>query len=254
MKDTEFTELLNLYLDHEISAADAARLESEVQTNPARRRIYHQYCRMQKACKMVAADFQTDTDAVVAGHDKRVVAFSPDVAAQRRGLGALQTFGTFAAIAACVAIVLVARNRDTANPESLASGTTSAPQIATTAPVTPSAAESARSNPAAVQQSQPRGLVSVPQRANTTLVSNPLLLTGNSQAQAFYAATVRQVDDQLAWLETVQLPPVQQQRTELDKDFLFSAKLGTERALGNRSQPTQQKEQTEESVSFRFVK
>ena len=30
MKDSEFLELLNLYLDHEISPADAARLEAEV--------------------------------------------------------------------------------------------------------------------------------------------------------------------------------------------------------------------------------
>ena len=35
MKDSEFIELLNLYLDHEISTADAARLEAEVQANPA---------------------------------------------------------------------------------------------------------------------------------------------------------------------------------------------------------------------------
>ena len=39
MNDSEYIELLNLYLDHEISAADAARLEAEVQSNPARRRI-----------------------------------------------------------------------------------------------------------------------------------------------------------------------------------------------------------------------
>ena len=36
MKDNEFIELLNLYLDHEISQEDAARLEAEVQRNPAR--------------------------------------------------------------------------------------------------------------------------------------------------------------------------------------------------------------------------
>ena len=53
MKDSEFIELLNLYLDHEISAADAARLEAEVQTHAAHRAMYQNYCRMQKACKMV---------------------------------------------------------------------------------------------------------------------------------------------------------------------------------------------------------
>ena len=47
MKDSEFIELLNLYLDHEISVADAARLEAEVQGSPARRRVYREYCQMQ---------------------------------------------------------------------------------------------------------------------------------------------------------------------------------------------------------------
>jgi hypothetical protein len=57
MKDSEFIELLNLYLDHEISADNAARLEAEVQGNPERRRVYRQYCRMQKACTLLANDF-----------------------------------------------------------------------------------------------------------------------------------------------------------------------------------------------------
>ena len=63
MKDSEFTELLNLYLDHEISAADAARLEAEVQINPNRRRVYQEYCRMQKACKLLAHDFACESSA-----------------------------------------------------------------------------------------------------------------------------------------------------------------------------------------------
>ena len=36
MKDPEFIELLNLYVDHEITSVDAARLEAEVAQNPAR--------------------------------------------------------------------------------------------------------------------------------------------------------------------------------------------------------------------------
>ena len=58
MKDQEFIELLNLYLDHEISPADAARLEAEVQSNLPRRALYNQYCRMQKACTSLGADFR----------------------------------------------------------------------------------------------------------------------------------------------------------------------------------------------------
>ena len=70
MKDSEFIQLLNLYLDHEISGADAARLESEVQTNAARRQIYQQYCRMQKACRMIAADFETEPASAIGASEK----------------------------------------------------------------------------------------------------------------------------------------------------------------------------------------
>jgi hypothetical protein len=56
MKDREFIELLNLYVDREISAEDALRLESEVVANSRRREVYDQYCRMQKACSMLSGD------------------------------------------------------------------------------------------------------------------------------------------------------------------------------------------------------
>lgn len=53
MKDARFNELLNLYLDHRLSAADAAELEAEVMRNPDRRRVYNGYCRMQRACHVL---------------------------------------------------------------------------------------------------------------------------------------------------------------------------------------------------------
>ena len=57
MNDREFIELLNLYVDREISAEDAIRLESEVIANPRRREVYDQYCRMQKACVVLGRQF-----------------------------------------------------------------------------------------------------------------------------------------------------------------------------------------------------
>jgi hypothetical protein len=56
MNDREFIQLLNLYVDREISASDALRLESEVVANPKRREVYDQYCRMQKACTMLCEE------------------------------------------------------------------------------------------------------------------------------------------------------------------------------------------------------
>lgn len=106
MKDTEFIELLNLYLDHEISAADAARLEAEVQSNPERRRVYRQYCRMQKACTRLAKDF-TGQEAGDSKHERKVIAFDP-AGRSAWAPGILAAGGLVAA--ACVALVSAYRS------------------------------------------------------------------------------------------------------------------------------------------------
>jgi hypothetical protein len=64
MKDQEFIEMLNLYLDHEISVEDAARLEAEVQRNPARYRVYREYCQMHKACALLSPAPAAEAPAV----------------------------------------------------------------------------------------------------------------------------------------------------------------------------------------------
>lgn len=68
MKEHEFIELLNLYLDHEITAEDAARLEAEIQLNQDRRNTYREYCRMQRACRILANEFTSTpaTDRILA--------------------------------------------------------------------------------------------------------------------------------------------------------------------------------------------
>jgi len=58
MKESEFIALLNLYVDHELSAADSAKLEAEVANNPARRKTYREYCMMHKACDVLAAAYR----------------------------------------------------------------------------------------------------------------------------------------------------------------------------------------------------
>jgi hypothetical protein len=103
MNDSEFFELLNLYLDHEISTVDAGRLEREVQSNPERRRIYQEYCRMQKACTMLAKDFVTPE---VTPGEQKVVAFGPQPSWKP---GVLTGAGLLAA-AACVALIMVNRS------------------------------------------------------------------------------------------------------------------------------------------------
>lgn len=104
MKDAKFIELLNLYVDHQITAADAALLEAEIQRSPERRRIYREYCQMQKACALLAENFATPARA---GGGK-VVDFP-------RAARSPMKFATYAmgalAAAACVAVVFVQRDR-----------------------------------------------------------------------------------------------------------------------------------------------
>jgi len=49
MNDKRFTELINLYLDHEISDGEMTMLEEETARNPARRQIFNEYVRLQEA-------------------------------------------------------------------------------------------------------------------------------------------------------------------------------------------------------------
>ena len=215
MKDTEFIELLNLYLDHEIPAADAVRLEAEVQGNAARRRVYQDYCRMQKACKLLAHDFQTDAASAGAS---QVVAFDSE-ARPARGIG-LFALGAFAAAAACLALIFGVHHR-----QSLGLGTAQ-PVVAQVEPATPSPA------PAFAQ------VATTPLRrevAPSMLVSGPLLLTPQTQADSVFTHASEQPDAQFAWMYNVQLAPIQPRIPVEDMRFDARPSLRPDgRALGKR--------------------
>jgi len=102
MKESKFIELLNLYVDHQISAADAALLEAEVRSNPGRRRVYREYCQMQKACTVLAENFRTDAPDT----NPKLVEFKP-----RRTVGAAAYVAGLVAVAAAMAIVFTTRSR-----------------------------------------------------------------------------------------------------------------------------------------------
>lgn len=101
MNDSKFIELLNLYVDHQIGATEAALLEAEIQRSPERRRIYRQYCQMQKACTILAENFRAEAPA-----SGTVLEFEP---ARRRRIGRTGlAFGAMAA-AACLTFIVVNR-------------------------------------------------------------------------------------------------------------------------------------------------
>jgi hypothetical protein len=110
MKESKFLELLNLYVDHQISPAEAAQLEAEVKSNPERRRVYREYCGMQKACSVLAENFRT---AAPTG-DPKIVEFK----SRRFPVGAVAYVTGLVAVAAGVAVVFTLRSRPT-EPETI---------------------------------------------------------------------------------------------------------------------------------------
>jgi len=132
MTHTKFIELLNLYLDHEISMEDAAALEAEIQRDPKRRDIYRQYCQMHRGCQELASAFATE--GAISPERRSIV---PPASKPARSVFNSWTYGA-AAMAACAAFAVVTFIRQPAPSAegTLASATPSAPQqtVATAAP------------------------------------------------------------------------------------------------------------------------
>lgn len=111
MNDRRFTELLNLYVDHQIAPAEASELEMEVQRNPERRRIYHDYCRLQRACSLLG-QHERELAPSSQGFARSIRDAERKISTPvRRPLWSNVYVGSFAAtaMAACVAVVFVTR-------------------------------------------------------------------------------------------------------------------------------------------------
>lgn len=240
MKESEFIELLNLYLDHEISAADAARLEAEVQANPARRRIYRDYCQMQKACKVLAEEFRGEPVVVPQG---KVIDFS--TARPRSEKGNFYVAGAVAAAAACVAIVFVGENR-----QQLPS--TSGNEMIVAAPAVPTEnAATATSLPARTEVPAARLVRQTEPRRNGPLMTDTVFLRDSAQSDAILRDAAEQAASHFAWMEQVQLAPVQHRLSQ--PELRFEARppsLRTEaRTFTNRQQAV---DATVEMTAFQF--
>ena len=148
MKDNRFTELLNLYIDRQITAAEAADLEAEIQASPQRRAIYRQYCQMHRATTLVYDSFRAGAPEQEGQAGKASVARFEDRPQGRRHW--LYYAGGLAA--ACLAVVLVRQNFTHA-PEANLSGPAAKPaMVALAHPVT---------GPAVKPAASPAGLGSV---------------------------------------------------------------------------------------------
>lgn len=108
MKDTRFIELVNLYIDRQLSPGEAAEFELEIRTNPRRRQVYQQYCRMHRATTLVYESFRAH-----AGQQDGTPARQPATIARlenRRQRRALWSYTAAALTAAACLTFVVVRN------------------------------------------------------------------------------------------------------------------------------------------------
>jgi hypothetical protein len=109
MKDERFIELVNLYIDRQISAAETADLEAEMQADPRRRAIYRQYCQMHRATTLVYDSFRAgapEQQRDVAKGRATIARFENQQRHRRTGW----TYYAGGLAAACLALVLVRLN------------------------------------------------------------------------------------------------------------------------------------------------
>lgn len=109
MRDHRFIELVNLYIDRQISADETAELEAEMQDNPRRRATYRQYCQLHNATKQVYDRFRAnpaDPQSVAPGGRAVIANFK-----SRSRLHWIHYAGGLAA-AACLALAFVRYNSE----------------------------------------------------------------------------------------------------------------------------------------------
>ena len=202
MKESKFVELLNLYIDQEISAPEAALLEEEIQRDPERRRVYLQYCRMHRASAVLFESFRSENmpaggklgEAARAAAEKIVAFPAPS---PRRSPNWVYAAGL--AAAACVAFVLV---RQTASNRAQPNHGTQLTQTAAT-PVRSVPAQPAAVSPEAFAPA----VVPITRREFTPVfVTRGLAAQETSpNAEALLVAHRATLD----WMQRVQLTPMQ---------------------------------------------
>ena len=222
MKDNRFIELVNLYIDRQITGEEMETLEAEMQASPRRRAIYRQYCQMHRATTLVYESFRTeDSEQPVEkiGAEAKVAHFEPQYGRRRKHW----TYYATGLAAACVALAFarVSFSNNSSGQNSVASTQAKQISIATVAqsPVvaTPVASVSESAKPVAV-------------RANTLV------------AQQDYAAMLAAMrrEDQRAFASG-QIQP--SRTTSLFEDGVFDSQpAGSSRIFRNKQSGSQQAE------------
>lgn len=227
MKDSEFIELLNLYVDHEISAAQAARLEAEVTAHPERRKLYRQYCMIQKGCSQL--NIASAEDAPLPQRRREAVMAAE--AGRFLGWGGIFAVGGLAA-AAFLAVLIATRAH------------------------APSAAAPAAANVAVSRSASPDVRVVLPPQRN---IAFPPPFSGGELTTVFNVRSWNNPGaepmnltptDPLAWTYQVQLAPLSHDSLDASQLFKSEPMLLPSNPAASPVSPAQR--QLIESAAFQF--
>jgi len=226
MKDNRFIELVNLYIDRQITGEEMELLEAEMQSNPRRRAVYRQYCQMNRATTLVYESFRTegaDQPADMLSTDAKITRFETHSGRPRKHW----TYYATGLAAACVALAFarVTFTRSTTSQESVAAAQPAkvAAAVVAQAPVQTPAVEQPKAAPAV--------------RANTLVAE---------QDYAAMLAAMRK-EDQRAFASG-QIQP--SRTTSLFEDGVFDSQ-NSESARIFRNKKTQSSQQVE-FAAFQF--
>ena len=134
MTHEKFIELLNLYLDGALPPAEASALEREIHGNVERRRIYRQYCQMQRACADLSERFREEASPAAQFRSGTVVEIPRRASGDWFRSIALVASG---AIAACGVFVAVRLSVPEKSVPTVAQAAPTAPVVATTVAAAP---------------------------------------------------------------------------------------------------------------------
>lgn len=164
MKDTRFVELVNLYIDRQISAPETAELELEIQSNPRHREIYLQYCRMHRATKLVYESFRAEGASEPAAPARPIASLARLETHRRQRRRAFWAYAASGlAAAACFALVISRINTQTT--AEFASATPPSVETGVLAPQTVVAMHAAPGSSAAPVHAQPVAAAGIDYRA-----------------------------------------------------------------------------------------
>jgi hypothetical protein len=220
MNDNEFIELLNLYVDREINPEDAARLEGEVVSDPRRRKIHDQYCRIQKACSMLS-DQPSEVSSSESGRRFAFPVFR---------LPQFPLMATLAA-AACVIAVLAVRNRISVTLHD-------APAVAVDAGHSRSVADTV-DLASASDAMKPVFFTRVPASQAGLPIQRPMFAVDEAAPQM----------PQLGWIDQIHMTPI---FTTSNSDFLLDPRPDLKTTVSSESQNNRDLQEAVEMTAFRF--